>query len=80
MVLCSDATIKDGKCVGDPNEGALVVLAAKGGIDAEETRAHYPRVATLPFDSEYMLMATFHEMADEAGRPGGALLRQRRAG
>ncbi len=68
MVLCSDATVADGRCVGDPNEGALVVLAAKDGIDAEETRAHYPRVATVPFDSEYMLMATFHEMSDESAR------------
>ena len=68
MVLCSDATVQDGKCVGDPNEGALVVLAAKAGIDAEEMREQCPRVATLPFDSEYMLMATFHDMTDEAGR------------
>jgi len=68
MVLCSDANIKDGKCVGDPNEGALVALAAKGGINAEATRNHYPRIATLPFDSAYMLMATFHEMTDEAGK------------
>lgn len=68
MVLCSDATVHDGKCVGDPNEGALVVLAAKGGIDADATRAHYPRVATLPFDSQYMLMATFHEMTDGSGK------------
>jgi len=68
MVLCSDATVHDGKCVGDPNEGALVVLAAKGGIDAEATRAQFPRVATLPFDSQYMLMATFHEMTDGEGK------------
>lgn len=68
MVLCSDATVHDDRCVGDPNEGALVVLAAKHGIDAEDTRAHFPRVATLPFDSQYMVMATFHEMDDEDGK------------
>lgn len=68
MILCSDATVHDGKCVGDPNEGALVVLAAKQGIDAEATRAHFPRVATLPFDSQYMLMATFHEIDDDTGK------------
>ncbi|MBN2168152.1 MAG: HAD-IC family P-type ATPase, partial [Actinobacteria bacterium] len=67
MVLCSDATVHDDKCVGDPNEGALVVLAAKGGIGAEETRVHYPRIATLPFDAQYMLMATFHKMKGEDG-------------
>jgi Ca2+-transporting ATPase len=36
-----------------------VVLAAKGGIDASTTRKAYPRVATLPFDAAYKLMATF---------------------
>ena len=33
MALCADAEVKDGKLVGDPTEGALVVLAAKGGVD-----------------------------------------------
>ncbi len=69
MVLCSDASVQEGKCVGDPNEGALVVLAIKNGVDINETRNHYPRIATLPFDSEYMLMATFHEIADNEGQP-----------
>jgi Ca2+-transporting ATPase len=55
--------------VGDPNEGALVVLAIKNGVDINETRNHYPRIATLPFDSEYMLMATFHEIVDNEGQP-----------
>lgn len=34
MVLASDAVVRDGELVGDPTEGALVVLAANGGIDA----------------------------------------------
>jgi P-type Ca2+ transporter type 2C len=38
MVLASDAVVKDGELIGDPTEGALVVLAAKGGIDAVSTR------------------------------------------
>jgi Ca2+-transporting ATPase len=68
MALCADAVVKDGELVGDPTEGALVVLAEKGGIDAVETRARYPRVAELPFDAEYKMMATFHEMRDEDGK------------
>ena len=68
MALCADAVVKDGGLVGDPTEGALVVLAEKGGLDAVETRRAYPRVAELPFDSEYKMMATFHEMQDESGR------------
>ena len=68
MALCSDAEIKDGDLIGDPNEGSLVVLAAKGGVDADLTRAQYPRVATLPFDAAYKLMATFHDWTDDSGR------------
>ena len=61
LVLDSDATVADdGSVVGDPTEAALVVLAAKLGVDAEETRRAYPRVAEVPFDSDYKFMATFH--------------------
>jgi Ca2+-transporting ATPase len=64
MALANDAVVRDGEIVGDPTEAALVVLAAKGGIDVDETRRVYPRVAEVPFDSDYKLMATFHEMED----------------
>jgi Ca2+-transporting ATPase len=68
MVLASDAVVREGELIGDPTEGALVVLAAKGGIDAVSTRERYPRIAELPFDAAYKLMATFHEMTDVSGR------------
>jgi Ca2+-transporting ATPase len=61
LALDSDATVSDdGAVVGDPTEAALVVLAAKLGVDADETRRAYPRLAEVPFDSEYKFMATFH--------------------
>jgi P-type Ca2+ transporter type 2C len=63
LALDSDATVgDDGAVVGDPTEAALVVLAAKLGVDAEETRRAYPRLAEVPFDSEYKFMATFHRV------------------
>ncbi|MEU7904610.1 cation-transporting P-type ATPase [Actinoplanes sp. NPDC049118] len=68
MVLASDAVVTDGELIGDPTEGALVTLAAKGGVDAVSTRQAYPRIAELPFDAAYKLMATFHRMTDDAGR------------
>ncbi len=64
MALANDAAVRDGEIVGDPTEAALVVLAAKGGLDVDETRRQYPRVGEVPFDSEYKFMATFHEMED----------------
>jgi Ca2+-transporting ATPase len=67
MALANDAVIRDGACIGDPTEGALVVLAAKGGLDVLATRSAYPRLGEVPFDAEYKLMATFHRMTDSSG-------------
>jgi Ca2+-transporting ATPase len=68
MVLASDAVAREGELVGDPTEGALVVLAEKGGVSAQVTRERYPRLATLPFDAAYKLMATFHAVKSEDGK------------
>ena len=68
LALCSDATVSaEDKLVGDPTEGALVVLAEKGGLDVGATRDLVPRVAEVPFDSAYKLMATFHRVVDANG-------------
>jgi Ca2+-transporting ATPase len=65
LSLSSDATVGDDESViGDPTEAALVVLAAKVGVDAGETRRAMPRLAEVPFDSEYKFMATFHDRPD----------------
>jgi P-type Ca2+ transporter type 2C len=62
LALCTDATVGDDESViGDPTEAAFVVLAAKMGVDAEETRSSLPRRAEVPFDSEYKFMATLHD-------------------
>jgi len=68
-VIASDTKLVDGKVVGDPTEGALLVLAHKAGMDIEETREQLPRLATLPFDPTYKLMATFNQTTDASGRP-----------
>ncbi|MEU5942298.1 cation-translocating P-type ATPase [Micromonospora sp. NPDC047548] len=72
MALCSDAVLRDDEMVGDPTEGALVVLAEKGGIDVMGLREQRPRLAEVPFDSEYKFMATFHRWT---GEDGGELVR-----
>ncbi|MYW63351.1 HAD-IC family P-type ATPase [Streptomyces sp. SID8379] len=65
----SDAALVDGVVVGDPTEGALLVLGHKAGLDIDATRERLPRLATLPFDPAHKLMATFHEARDASGRP-----------
>lgn len=60
--LASDAIVEGTQVVGDPTELAVVVLAEKIGVSVAETRRAYPRLATVPFDSDYKFMATFHRL------------------
>ncbi len=62
--LCSDATVyredEQWKLSGDPTEAALMVAAMKAGVDLTETRARWPRLDAIPFESEQQFMATLH--------------------
>ena len=69
MALCADARLDGEALIGDPTEGALIVLAEKGGISVDDAREMYPRVAEVPFDSDYKFMATFHNMTNGQGQP-----------
>jgi Ca2+-transporting ATPase len=60
-VIANDAKLQDGKLVGDPTEAALLVLAYKAGLDIDGTRNRFQRLATLPFDPTYKLMATLQQ-------------------
>ena len=67
--LCNDAHLlppdsSDGAwtVLGDPTEGALLVLAAKAGLDLAALRQGAPREAELAFDSDTQLMATRHRL------------------
>jgi phosphoserine phosphatase len=68
--LCNDAQLlppEDERAgwsvLGDPTEGALLVLACKAGLVLDLLRRDAPREAELPFDSDTKLMATRHRMA-----------------
>jgi Ca2+-transporting ATPase len=64
-VLCNDAMLQHDKnewaILGDPTEGALIVLAGKGGIDKEPLSRQMPRLVEFPFSSERKRMSTICE-------------------
>lgn len=63
--LCSDARLmkSDGAwdLVGDPTEAALVVAAAKAGLNKDLLDEQLPRMAEVPFSSETKRMTTLHQ-------------------
>ena len=75
-LLCNDAVLErieaqngethvTWRMVGDPTEGALVVLAGKAGLWRSEVEQTHPRVAEVPFDSARKRMTTVHTTPDE---------------
>ncbi len=58
--LCNDASIKDNDIIGDPTEGALVVLSEKAGFNQGALNKEYERIDEYPFDSGRKLMSTKH--------------------
>ena len=69
-LLASDAQLLPGgtdgqsQVRGDPTEGALLVAAAKAGLDHADLRTRFPRVDEIPFTSESKRMTTIHETPD----------------
>ena len=63
-LLCNESAVfeEDGqfKVDGDPTEAALIVSAMKAGLTTDE-KAQYPRLAMIPFESEWGYMATLHQ-------------------
>ncbi|MDP3696106.1 MAG: HAD family hydrolase, partial [Desulfocapsaceae bacterium] len=71
-LLCNDSQLveKNGgwQVQGDPTEGALLTSARKGGL-GQEIVTEYPRLDTVPFESEHQYMATLHDTGpDNASR------------
>ena len=68
--LCNDSRLEshDGRwvAIGDPTEGALLVLARKAGVEREVAEHVAPRIAEFPFDSARRRMTTIHRIASGA--------------
>ncbi|MBS7651991.1 MAG: cation-translocating P-type ATPase [Candidatus Bathyarchaeia archaeon] len=65
--LCNNASLRrkdqggSWEIFGDPTEGALIVAAAKAGLEKEDLEKTYRRVGEIPFTSERKRMTTIHK-------------------
>ena len=71
-LLCNDSQLisaDDAWSVeGDPTEGALIVAGAKAGLAAAVLQEEFPRLDSIPFESELQYMATLHDQGQERPR------------
>ena len=78
MTLANTASLerKEGKwvVVGDPTEGALLTLAAKGGVPKESVAPSHQVLKEIPFDSDRkrMTVVTLDEMGREVAHTKGS--------
>ncbi|MFP4478920.1 MAG: calcium-translocating P-type ATPase, PMCA-type [Candidatus Izemoplasmatales bacterium] len=62
-LLCNDSKIQSAnKVLGDPTEGALLVLAAKGGYPLEDLEEKYPQLNEYTFDSTRKMMTSINKV------------------
>lgn len=61
MILCNDATSKDGSKTGDPTEIALLDAGIKYDLYKEDLSIDHSRVDEIPFDSDRKLMTTVNK-------------------
>jgi P-type Ca2+ transporter type 2C len=61
-VLNNDSSFDKSNVIGDPTEAALLVSAAKAGLNLKDLKNKYPRLGEIPFSSERKLMTTFHKI------------------
>ncbi len=61
-LLCNNAQLDNGKVLGDPTEGALIVSALKLGLNRADLELTTPRVREIPFSSERKMMSTIHQI------------------
>ncbi len=65
-ILCSDGSVifkgKTEQHIGDPTETSIIVAGYKNGYTKEELNEIYPRINSIPFDSDRKLMTSINKI------------------
>ena len=59
--LCNNSHISEGKVIGDPTDGAILMYAEENGYKRDELEKNHARLYELPLDSERKRMTTVND-------------------
>lgn len=59
--LCNNASIHEGKTIGDHTDGAILIFAEENGYSKTELEKRYPRALEIPLDSTRKRMTTVND-------------------
>ena len=63
--LCNNSSISNGRIIGDPTDGAMLIFADENGYSREELEKTHRRIFEIPLDSERKRMTTVNEFNGE---------------
>ncbi len=63
--LCNNSSISEGRVIGDPTDGAMLVYAEENGYKREELEKIHKRIFEIPLDSKRKRMSTVNEFNGE---------------
>jgi Ca2+-transporting ATPase len=59
--LCNNSSINEGRLIGDPTDGAMLIFAEENGYIRSELEQRYPRILEIPLDSVRKRMTTIND-------------------
>ena len=63
--LCNNSSLSNGRIIGDPTDGAMLIFADENGYSREELEKTHRRIFEIPLDSERKRMTTVNEFNGE---------------
>lgn len=63
--LCNNSSLSNGRIIGDPTDGAMLLFADENGYSREELEKTHRRIFEIPLDSERKRMTTVNEFNGE---------------
>jgi Ca2+-transporting ATPase len=69
-LLCNDSHLEEEHdrwlVIGDPTEGALITAATKAKLVHTQVMQSFPRLDSIPFESQFQYMTTLHDLPDSS--------------